>query len=68
MLTCAMCGKPMQECCDIFYEAEDEAGNSVVICGDCASLMAFIDSAEYAADDEEQICKGQKCPEQKEDK
>lgn len=37
MLVCALCGKVLKECCDIFYEAEDENGNSVVVCGDCAA-------------------------------
>lgn len=35
MLSCAMCGKPLKECCDLFYEATDEEGNDVVVCGDC---------------------------------
>ena len=36
MLTCAMCGKPLKECCDIYVEAEDTAtGKDVVLCGEC---------------------------------
>lgn len=38
MLACAMCGKPIRECCDIFYEAETEEGEEVVVvCGDCVA-------------------------------
>ena len=36
MLRCEICQKPLKECCDLFHEAEDENGNSVVICYECA--------------------------------
>lgn len=35
MLACAMCGKALKECCDLFFEATDEAGNDVVVCNAC---------------------------------
>lgn len=35
MLACVMCGKPLKECCDLFYEAVTEDGEDVVVCGDC---------------------------------
>ena len=37
MLTCAMCGRVLKECCDLFYEATDEQGRDCVLCGDCAA-------------------------------
>lgn len=37
MLTCAMCGKPLKECCDLFYEAVTEDGEDVVVCADCVT-------------------------------
>ena len=39
MLVCAVCGKVLKECCDIFVEAEDESGNECVVCGECAAEM-----------------------------
>lgn len=36
MLVCAMCGKVLRECCDLFYEATDEDGKECVLCGECA--------------------------------
>lgn len=36
MLRCAICQKPLRECCDLFHEALDENGNDVVICYECA--------------------------------
>lgn len=37
MLRCAMCDKPLRECCDIFETAYDaETGEEVVLCGECA--------------------------------
>lgn len=37
MLRCAMCDKPLKECCDIFVEAYDTVtGQDVVLCGECA--------------------------------
>lgn len=36
MLRCAICQKPLRECCDLFHEAIDEQGNDVVICYECA--------------------------------
>ena len=59
MLTCAMCGRPLRKCCDLFYEAQNAKGRKCVICGDCAEELEA-----YA----QEVCKGQKCPEQKEDK
>lgn len=35
MLVCAMCGKVLKECCDLFYEAVTEDGEEVAVCGDC---------------------------------
>lgn len=35
MLSCVMCGKPLKECCDLFFEATDEDGNDVVVCNEC---------------------------------
>ena len=39
MLTCAICGRPLRECCDIYYEATDEQGRDCVLCGDCADEL-----------------------------
>ncbi len=36
MLRCAICQKPLRECCDLFHEAIDEKGETVVICYECA--------------------------------
>ena len=45
MLTCAICGKPMQECCDIYHVAKNKQGRECVICGDCAEeLEAYAES------------------------
>ena len=48
MLRCAICEKPLRECCDLFHEAEDEFGNNVVICNECAieHKRPFEDEAE----------------------
>ncbi|WP_281681033.1 hypothetical protein [Synergistes jonesii] len=48
MLRCAICEKPLRECCDLFHEAEDEFGNNVVICNECAieHKIPFEDEAE----------------------
>lgn len=35
MLTCALCGKVLKECCDLFETAVTEDGKEVVVCGDC---------------------------------
>lgn len=37
MISCAMCGKPLKECCDLFYEAVTEDGEEVVVCADCVA-------------------------------
>lgn len=37
MLSCAMCGKPLKECCDLFYEAITADGEEVVICNECVT-------------------------------
>ena len=40
MLRCAMCDKPIRECCDIYFEAQDATtGEDVVLCGDCAAQL-----------------------------
>lgn len=36
MLTCVLCGRALRECCDLFHEAVDEDGKTVVVCGECA--------------------------------
>ena len=36
MLRCARCQKPLRESCDLFHEATDENGETVVICYECA--------------------------------
>lgn len=41
MLSCANCGKAIKECCDIFYEAEDENGNDCVLCGECVEALGL---------------------------
>lgn len=46
MISCAMCGKPLKECCDLFYEAVTEDGEEVVVCADCV--------AEYGIETEEE--------------
>lgn len=35
MLRCAICQRPLRECCDLFLEAKDENGRDVVICYAC---------------------------------
>lgn len=40
MLSCAVCGKALQECCDLYYEAEDTTtGETVYLCGECAEKV-----------------------------
>lgn len=40
MLTCAMCGRVLKECCDLYYEVTDmQTGEDVVLCGDCAAKL-----------------------------
>lgn len=64
MLTCAMCGKPMRDACDIYHVAKNKQGRECVICGDCAEeLEAYAERLRKSA---HEICKGQKGPEQKE--
>ena len=36
MLSCAICGRVLKECCDLFHEAITEDGVSVTVCNDCA--------------------------------
>ena len=36
MLVCAICGKALKECCDLFHEAITPDGETVVVCNDCA--------------------------------
>ena len=36
MLACEICHKALKECCDLFHEAVDGNGKSVVICYECA--------------------------------
>ena len=36
MLVCAICGKALKECCDLFHEAVTPDGDTVVVCNDCA--------------------------------
>lgn len=36
MLSCYLCDRVIKECCDIFYEAATEDGETVVVCGECA--------------------------------
>lgn len=39
MISCAICGRPLQECCDIYVEAIDRwTGADVVICGSCVDV------------------------------
>ena len=54
MLTCAMCGRVLKECCDIYVEAEDtETGKDVVLCGDCAAKVeAWAGLADYKPEDQ----------------
>ena len=36
MLSCAMCGRELKECCDLYYETEDtQTGKTVYLCGEC---------------------------------
>lgn len=50
MLTCAMCGKPMRECCDIYHVAKNKQGRECIICGDCAEeLEAYAESQRKSA-------------------
>ena len=40
MLACAMCGKVLKECCDLYYEVEEmETGARAYVCGDCAAKL-----------------------------
>lgn len=54
MLSCAMCGRVLKECCDLFYEAEDTAtGKDVVLCGDCAAKVeAWAGLSDYKPEDQ----------------
>jgi hypothetical protein len=36
MLSCALCGRALRECCDLFHEAVTEDGETVIVCNDCA--------------------------------
>jgi hypothetical protein len=36
MLVCAICGKVIKECCDLYHEAVTSDGDTVVVCNDCA--------------------------------
>ncbi len=49
MLRCAICQKPLRECCDLFHEALDEDGNDVVICYECAEKHEIPFEDESAA-------------------
>ena len=54
MLTCAICGKVLKECCDLFYEAEDEQGRDCVLCGDCAAKVeAWEGLADYKSEEQQ---------------
>ncbi len=35
MLSCAVCGRALRECCDLFHEAVTEDGEAVIVCQDC---------------------------------
>lgn len=52
MLRCAICNRPLKECCDLFHEARDENGNEVVICYDCAlaNNIPFEDEVDQPSD------------------
>lgn len=54
MLACAMCGREIKECCDIYEEAEDTTtGETVYLCGDCAAKVeAWAGLADYKPEDE----------------
>jgi len=36
MLSCAICGKVLHECCDLFHEAVTEEGDCLIVCNECA--------------------------------
>ena len=56
MLTCAMCGRVIKECCDIYEEAEDTTtGKTVYLCGECAAQL------------EAEFCDRHECRPQKEE-
>ena len=47
MLNCAMCDRPLRECCDIYHEVVDSmTDEEFVICGDCAAQLGIAE-AEY---------------------
>lgn len=54
MLTCAMCGRVLKECCGLYYEVTDmQTGEDVVLCGDCAAKVeAWAGLADYKPEDE----------------
>lgn len=55
MLACAMCGKVLKECCDIYEEAEDTTtGETVYLCGECAAKVeAWEGLADYKSEAEQ---------------
>lgn len=80
MLRCAMCGKVLKECCDIYEEAEDTTtGETVYLCGDCAAQVeAWAGLADYKPEDQQlrefwerqektEFCDRHECREQKEE-
>lgn len=49
MLHCALCDKPIRECCDIYVTATDTTtGEEAVLCGDCAAALEVDDDKEDA--------------------
>lgn len=36
MLVCAICGRTLKECCDLFHEAVTPDGENVIVCNECA--------------------------------
>jgi len=49
MLTCAICGRALRECCDLFHEAVDENGNTVIVCNECA----IANNLQFEPDDDD---------------
>lgn len=52
MLRCAMCDKPLRECCDVYVGAYDECGHEVTLCGDCAVQVEILEDDDVKQEGE----------------
>lgn len=48
MTTCAMCGRVIKECCDVYYPVIDErTGKDAVLCLDCWASIWTPDEIQH---------------------